>query len=264
MAAAAAIAVVVGVAGALVWEERQQAGILAERARETESLAQTVRSLKVRLDALDAAQSRDDLTDLRRSVGDMKSTAVSTREFNTALAVLSQRVDKLGNEEGAKVDRLSERVDHEGSTLTAELSTRIDKLEKKIVAPPPQAGQMGQPPVQPKFSAGVSMETTGSIERPRPLVRGYIVLDARSDVALIGGTFWRAGSPPGRFSPGGWACRAYRAQRRAVDGADQRRPHRLGGLSAVLTSRLAFPAPTSAEDRPVPVANPGDRARRFR
>ena len=56
MAAAAAIAVVVGVAGALVWEERQQAGILAERAQETEFLAQTVRSLKVRLDAIDAAQ----------------------------------------------------------------------------------------------------------------------------------------------------------------------------------------------------------------
>src|ERR1700689_420511 len=43
LAAGAAIAVVVAVAGALVWEDRQQAGFLAERASETEALAQTVK-----------------------------------------------------------------------------------------------------------------------------------------------------------------------------------------------------------------------------
>jgi hypothetical protein len=193
------------VAGALVWEDRQQAGMLVERARETESLAQTVRSLKVRLDAIDAAQSRDDLTDLRRSVGDMKSTLVSTREFNSALALLSQRVDKLGNEESAKVDKLGERIDHEGNALTAELSTRVDKLEKKIVAPispPPQPAQIAQTPAPPRFGANVSMETTGSIERPRPLLRGYIVLDARSDVALIGGRYGELEVRRGDFLPG--------------------------------------------------------------
>ena len=154
LAAAAAIAVVVGVAGALVWEDRQQSGILAEHARETESLAQTIKSLKVRLDAIDAAKSHEELSDLRQSVGDMKSTVVSAREFNSALALISQRVDKLDNEESAKVDKLSERVDHEGSTLTAELSTRVDKLEKKIVAPisaPSQLAQAEQPPVPPKL-----------------------------------------------------------------------------------------------------------------
>jgi hypothetical protein len=203
--AAAAIAVVVAVAGALIWEDRQQAGILAERARETESLAQTVKLLKVRLDAIDAAQSRDDLTDLRRSVGDMKSTVVSAREFNSALARLSQQVDKLGSEESAKVDKLGERLDREGSTLTAELSTRVDKLEKKIVAPisaPSQPGQTAQPPVPPKFAPNISMETTASIERPRPLLRGYIVLDARSDVALIGGRFGEQEVRRGDFLPG--------------------------------------------------------------
>jgi hypothetical protein len=205
LAAAAAIAVVVGVAGALVWEDRQQSGVLAEHARETESLAQTIKSLKVRLDAIDAARSHDELSDLRRSVGDMKSTVVSSREFNSALAQLAQRVDKLDNEESAKVDKLSERVDHEGSTLTAELSTRLDRLEKKVVAPisaPPQPGQTAQPPVQPKVIGNVSMETTGSIERPRPLLRGYIVLDARSDVALIGGRFGEQEVRRGDFLPG--------------------------------------------------------------
>jgi hypothetical protein len=205
LAAATAFAVVAAVAGALVWEHGQQARILAERASETETLAQTIRSLKVRLDAIDAAKSRDDLADLRRSVGDMKSTVVSTREFNVALALLSQRVDKLDNDESTRVDKLSERVDHEAGALTAELSTRVDKLEKKIVAPltaPTQAGQAGQPPAQPKFSPNVSLETTGSIDRPRPLLRGYIVLDARGDVALVGGRYGEQEVRRGDFLPG--------------------------------------------------------------
>ena len=205
LAAAAAIAVVVGVAGALVWEDRQQSGILAEHARETQSLAQTIKSLKVRLDAIDAARSHDELSDLRQSVGDMKSTTVSSREFNSALALLAQRVDKLDNEESAKVSKLSERLDHEGNTLTTELASRVDKLEKKIVTPiaaPSQTAQAEPPPVPPKLVGAVSMETTGSIERPRPLVRGYVVLDARSDVALIGGRFGEQEVRRGDFVPG--------------------------------------------------------------
>jgi hypothetical protein len=204
LAAAAALAVVVGVAGALAWEDRQQASMLVERARETESLAQTVKSLKVRLDTIDAAKSREELSDLRRSVGDMKSAVVSTREFNSALAQLAQRVDKLDNEASAKVDKLNARVDQEANTLTNELSSRVDKLEKKIVPPlpiPVQAAQAGQPLAQPKPGT-VSMETTASIERPRPLLRGYIVLDARSDVALIGGRFGEQEVRRGDILPG--------------------------------------------------------------
>ncbi len=204
LAAAAAVAVVIAVAGALIWEDRQQAGILAERASETESLAQTVRSLRVQLDAIDAAKSRDDLADLRRSVGDMKTSVVSAHEFNSALALLSQRVDKLDSDASAKVSKLSERLDHEGSTLTAELSGRVDKLEKKIVAPiaAPPVAPSEQPPVPPKLTGPVSMEPTGSIERPRPLVRGYIVLDARNDVALIGGRYGEQEVRRGDFVPG--------------------------------------------------------------
>ena len=205
LAAAAAIAVVAAVAGALAWEHRQQASVFAERARETESLAQTLRSLKVRLDAIDAAKSRDELSDLRRSVGDMKSTVVSAREFNSALAELSQRVDKLDIEARAKVDKLNERMDHDTSAFTAELSTRVDKLEKKEVAAisaPAPVGQTGQPLVQPKFNSSVSMETTASIERPRPLLHGYIVLDARGDVALIGGRYGEQEVRRGDFLPG--------------------------------------------------------------
>lgn len=203
LAATAALAVVVAVAGGLFFENRQQAQALAERTSETEALAHTIKSLKVRLDAIDTAISSTDLASLRRSVGEIKSTMGSTREFGGALAQLSQRVDKLDHEASAKVDKLTERVDRDTNTLQAGLSSRIDKLEQKIVppAPPQQAAQAKQPPVRPKF-ASVSMDATGSIERPRPLLHGYVVLDARDDVALIGGRYGEREVRQGDFIPG--------------------------------------------------------------
>ncbi len=215
LAAAAALGIVIAVAGALVWEHRQQVDILAARTNETNSLAQAVELLKARLDAIDAAKSRDDLADLRRSVGEMKSTVVSARDFNGAMAQLAQRVDKLDHEEGAKVDKLSERVGHEASALTTELSTRVDKLEKKISAPVPaplQPASLKPPPVPPTFTADVSMESTGSIERPRPLLRGYVVLAARDDVALVGGRYGEREVRQGDFLPG--AGRVERIERK--------------------------------------------------
>jgi hypothetical protein len=204
LAAMAALAIVAAVAGALFLEDRQQARALAERASENESLAHTIKSLKVRLDAIDAAMSNAGLADLRQSVGEIRSNLVSTREFSGALSQLSQRVDKLDHEESAKVDKLTERVDHEATAVTAGLSSRIDKLEQKMTppAPPPQTAAAKQSPARPKFDADVSMDRTGSIERPRPLLRGYVVLDARDDVALIGGRYGEREVRQGDFLPG--------------------------------------------------------------
>src|ERR1700691_1290147 len=175
-AAAAALAVVVAVAGALFLEDQQQAKALAEQANENESLVHTVKSLKVRLDAIDSTMSNAGLTDLRQSVGEIRSNLASTREVSGALVQLSQRVDKLDHEASAKVDKLTERVDHEATALTTGLSTRIDKLEQKITAPAstpaPGAQAKQQPPSRPKFD-NVAMDKTGSIERPKPVLRGY-------------------------------------------------------------------------------------------
>jgi hypothetical protein len=203
-AAAAALAVVVAVAGALFLEDEQQAKAVAEEASENASLVHTIKSLKVRLDAIDSTMSNAGLTDLRQSVGEIRSNLVSTREVSGALAQLSQRVDKLDHEASAKVDKLSERVDHEATALTNGLSTRIDKLEQKIAAPLPAPSpitQAKQPPARPKFD-NVSMDRTSSIERPKPLLRGYVVLDARDDIALVGGRYGEREVRQGDFLPG--------------------------------------------------------------
>ena len=203
-AAAAALAVVVAVAGTLFLEDQQQAKALAEQASENASLLHTIKSLKVRLDAIDSTMSNAGLTDLRQSVGEIRSNLASTREVSGALAQLSQRVDKLDHEASAKVDKLTERVDHEATALTTGLSTRIDKLEQKIAAPlpaPSPVAQAKQPPTRPKFD-NVSMERTSSIERPKPLLRGYVVLDARDDIALVGGRYGEREVRQGDFLPG--------------------------------------------------------------
>jgi hypothetical protein len=204
VAAAAALAIVVAVAGALFVEDQEQAKALVERAAETEALAGAVKSLKVRLDAIDTAAPSADLADLRQSIGQIKSTVVTPRELSGALAQLSQRVDKLDRDESSKVDKLAERVDHEASALTTGLSTRIDKLEQKIATPQPAAAQAApvkQSLARPKFGA-VSMDTTSSIERPRPLLRGYVVLDARDDIALVGGRYGEREVRQGDILPG--------------------------------------------------------------
>ena len=199
-AAGAALAIVLAVAGALFLEDRLQAKALAEQASENAALAHTLKSLKVRLDAIDSAMSNAGLSDLRQSVGEIRSNLVSSREFSGALAQLSQRVDKLDHEASAKVDKLTERVDHEATVLTAGLSTRMDKLEQKVAAPPPALASK-QTPARPKFD-NVSMDRTSSIERPRPLLRGYVVLDARDDMALVGGRYGEREVRQGDYLPG--------------------------------------------------------------
>jgi hypothetical protein len=46
------------------------------------------------------------------------------------------------------------------------------------------------------------METTGSIQRPRPVLHGYIVLDAQGDMALVGGRDGQLEVRLGDFLPG--------------------------------------------------------------
>ncbi len=218
-AAAVALAAVIGAAGVLVNEHNRQNNLLAVSAHETESLAQSVKALGVRLDAIERAKSRDDIVELRRSIGELKSGIASGRDLGGALAQLSQRLEKLDHDESVKVDKLGERVDRDTSTRNAELSARIEKLERRAAAPIGVAQSIPTPPSRTKPPAlalrsgsNVSMETTGSIQRQRPVLQGYIVLDARYDAALIGGRYGEREVRPGDFLPG--AGRVERIERR--------------------------------------------------
>ena len=147
---------------------------------------------------------------MRRSVGEIRSNLSSSHELSAALAQLAQRVERLDRDGSAKVDKLNERVDRETTAQAAELAARIDRLEKKVVASTAPLPAPGNPPAPaqkqsaapPKLWPNVSMETTGSIDRPRPVLRGYIVLGARDDVALIEGRNGKRAVRRGDFLPG--------------------------------------------------------------
>ena len=57
----------------------------------------------------------------------------------------------------------------------------------------------------------MSLDPTGSIDRPRPILRGYVVLGARDDIALIGGRDGERAVRPGDYLPG--AGRVERVER---------------------------------------------------
>jgi hypothetical protein len=103
LAAAIAFAAFGAGAGALViTDHRRDAALLAEHAHETESLARTVDALAARLSAIDSAKAHDELIELRRSVGEIRSSSASSQELGAALGQLSQRVERLDREESAE------------------------------------------------------------------------------------------------------------------------------------------------------------------
>jgi arsenate reductase-like glutaredoxin family protein len=204
--------IVVGAAAFVVVDHSRQAGLLAERTQENAKLAETVSSLDIRLQTIESAKGRDELAELRRSVGDLKTAAVSSRELSAAIAQLSQRVEKLDREQGAKLDKLGERVDHESNATAAEIAARLDKLEKSPAQPAPPAGPAAQPP---RFGANVSMEPTASIDRSRQVLRGYVVLGAGNDIAVIGGRYGERAVRAGDYLPG--AGRIERVERQGAN-----------------------------------------------
>ena len=129
--AAAALAIVAAVAGALFVEDSQQAKALAEQASENAALAHTVKSLEARLDAIDSATSNAGLADLRQSVGEIRSSLVSTREFSGALAQLSQRVDKLDHEASARCSTSSRLGFRLAWTSSSRRSPRLHQRRRK-------------------------------------------------------------------------------------------------------------------------------------
>ena len=196
-------------ASAALWVAANRTGeaaAVAERPDKTVALARTIDALSARLSALESAKPGDQLTELRRSIADIRSSLASSHELGGALADLSQRVEKLDRDESAKVEKLGERVDHETAAKTAELAQRIEMLEKKAAAVAEASAETATPAkpssAPPKLAAGADTDGAGAADRPRPVLRGYIVLGARDDVALVEGRYGELAVRPGDVLPG--------------------------------------------------------------
>jgi hypothetical protein len=190
-AGAAALAIVAAVAAFGLYDHARQANVIALKTAETQDLAGSVTALEKRIDAIEAARAHDESADTRKIANEMKSEGAAGRELTAGLAQASARLDKLEHDHTARLDKLTDRLDHETAGKFADLAARLDKLEKhpqiaaaapvKPALPPALSPAKPAPaPAQP-----VSDETTGAIERP-PL-RGYWLVEAQDGFAVIDG-----------------------------------------------------------------------------
>ena len=63
------------------------------------------------------------------------------RDLSAALTQLTVRLDQIEHEYGARLDKLSERVDQDSSSRFADIAARLDKLEKKAALPATPASE---------------------------------------------------------------------------------------------------------------------------
>ena len=214
---AGALALIAGVAAASLYDHAREASLLAARSEETRGLAQTVTALKDRIEAIEAARSRDQGVDIRKIAAEMKGESAGARELSANLGQTNARIDKLERDHGARLDKLADRFDHETagkfadvSGKLADISGRLDKVEKRPLVAAPVAPA---PPAKPVPAAMVSNETTGSIDRPK--LRGYWLVEADESYAVIDGRDGPQQVSPGDVLPG--IGRIQRIERRGHD-----------------------------------------------
>jgi hypothetical protein len=248
---AAGLALVGVLATASISYKSQQDQYLVLQSQETESLAETVKALKAKIGALEAAK-QNEIGDLRKTVADLKSGLANAHDAGSAVSQLSARFDRTEHEQDARVEKLGERVDHDAAahyadltsrleklaeridrdatTHNADFGARLEKLEKKAVTPvvasltPAQPAPAAVPPKQtttpplPPIAPGVSKETTGSIAPPpQKPIRGWIVREVHGGMAVVEGPNGYRQIGPGDFLPG--AGRVERIERRGRDWA---------------------------------------------
>ena len=272
-AVAAGLALAGVLAMASIAYKDQQNEYLSSQSAETQNLAETVKALKAKIAALDAA-NRDEIAELRKSVAELKSGLATQRETGSSLTQLSARFDRLEHEEAARVDKLGERVDHDAATHNADVAARLDKLEKlgervdhdaathnadfavrleklekkppaAVVAalPPapavPAAALPKQPAVLPAPAAGISKETTGSIAPQRGPIRGWTIREVRDGMAIVEGPLGFREVGPGDMLPG--AGRVERIERRGRDWAVVTNQGYIGGAAPAEPGYLSGP-----------------------
>ena len=208
---AAGLALIAGVAAAALYDHARETNLIAAKSEETRSLAQTVKTLKDRIDAIEAARAHDEGADMRKIAAEMKGESAGVRDLSANLGQTNARIDKLERDHGARLDKLADRFDHETAGKLADLSGRLDKVEKRPVAAAPVAPA---PPAKPVPAAAmVSNETTGSIDRPK--LRGYWLVEADEGYAVIDGRDGPQQVAPGDVLPG--IGRVQRIERRGRD-----------------------------------------------
>ena len=176
------------------YDHVRERALVAGKAQEAQELQKSVTALKTRIDALEVARNQEQTAELKKTLTEIKSAATSAQGAQGALAQLAQRVDKIDKEQNTRLDKLGEKVDQTSANRFAEIVARLEKLEKRpmtvaLAQPAPAPKPLPVPPAAPAAKPSpipaVSNDVTGSIERPKPVLRGFTLDDVRGGVAYI-------------------------------------------------------------------------------
>ena len=222
--AAIGFLVVGAVAG---FDHMRQSAMVAGKTEENETLVQSLAALKTRIEAIEAAHSQEQSAELHKTLNEIKAAAATAQGYGASVGQLAQRVDRLEKEQNARFEKLAERIDQSASSRFGEIVARLDKLERKpaavaLAAPPspapspiPVKAQTPPTLLAPPAPQNVSNDITGSIEKPKPVLRGYALEDIRDGMALVDGRDGPYSVSPGDVLPG--AGRVLKIERRGRD-----------------------------------------------
>ena len=129
---AAGLALIAGVAAAALYDHARETSLLAAKSEETRSLAQTVKTLKDRIDAIEAARAHDESADMRKIATEMKGESAGVRDLSANLGQTNARIDKLERDHGARLDKLADRFDHETAGKLADLSGKLADVSGRL------------------------------------------------------------------------------------------------------------------------------------
>src|SRR6202042_1563439 len=107
---------------------------------------------------------------------------------SATLTQLTDRLDQIEHEYGARLDKLSERVDQDSSSRFADIAARLDKLEKKaaVAAAPPASesadvvARLDKLEKKVAVAAAPSSEIAGLTTRLKKLEKRAVVAGASS------------------------------------------------------------------------------------
>jgi len=213
LAAAASLAGVVLVGAAAAAAHVHAWRVTRAEEAQARALGHRLDGMATQLESLESNRSRDDLANLKKVLAEIRASAASARDVGGAVAQLGQRVEKLEKDQSARLDKLGDRIDHDSAARIGELTTRLDKLEAKAAtsvataaAPSPPLRAAPTPPAKPepaKAEPAVSNETTASIDKPRPRLRGFYVAEIHNGYAMIDSPQGEFAVTPGDVVPGG-------------------------------------------------------------
>ena len=206
IAAGVSMASVVAIGGAVAAVHVREMRFLRADTAETRTLTHRLDSLSARFESLEANRIRDELASQRKVLAEIKAGVASAHDVGGAVGQLAARVERLEKEQGAKLDKLGERMDRDAAGRLADVAARLDKLEAKaapVVVAAPAKPSPSLKADAPKVEPTVSNETTGSIEKPRPRLRGFYLAEIHNGYAMIDGPAGQFAVAPGDVVPGG-------------------------------------------------------------